>query len=238
VDTDRDSLIEQIKERLRYYGSITSVGLDPERLTVEAPVPETDLDSGSTPVAEPSTETLEHVRQDLGDCTRCPLHKGRRTLVFGVGNPNADLMFVGEGPGYEEDVQGEPFVGPAGQLLNKIIQAIQLTRQEVYIANVVKCRPPDNRDPEPDEIATCRPFLERQVASIRPRVICTLGRVASQAMLSTDKRMGQMRGEKFRFRDAVLVPTYHPAYLLRNPSKKREVWEDMKLIRALLDEPR
>ena len=178
------------------------------------------------------------IREDLGECTRCKLHENRRTLVYGVGNPNADLMFVGEGPGYEEDVQGIPFVGPAGQLLTKIIEAIQLTRDEVYIANVVKCRPPSNRDPEPDEIATCRPFLERQVAAIRPRVICTLGRVATQAMLSTEKPLGRMRGQQFSFGDAVLVPTYHPAALLRDPSKKRDTWEDMKLIRALLDERR
>ncbi|MGH9462352.1 MAG: uracil-DNA glycosylase [Vicinamibacteria bacterium] len=213
----KGELLEQIGERLRYYASITTVGL-PRRDSTSAP-----------------SETLEAIREELGECTRCKLHKNRRTLVYGVGNPNADLMFVGEGPGYEEDVQGIPFVGPAGQLLTKIIEAIQLTRDDVYIANVVKCRPPGNRDPEPDEIATCRPFLERQVASVRPRVICTLGRIATQAMLSTEKPLGRMRGQKFPFGDAVVVPTYHPAALLRDPSKKRDTWEDMKLIRALLD---
>jgi DNA polymerase len=232
VDTDRarlkEELAEQIKERLRYYASITPIGLRPGSVT-------------ETPERSPSsdsTETLEAIQEDLGDCTRCNLHKGRQTIVFGVGNPNADLMFVGEGPGYEEDAKGLPFVGPAGQLLTKIIEAIQLTREQVYIANVVKCRPPSNRDPEPEEIATCRPFLERQVGSIRPRVICTLGRVATQAMLSTEEPLGRLRGQVFTFGDAVLVPTYHPAFLLRDPSKKRDTWEDMKLIRALLDERR
>ena len=232
MDADRDhlkrELLEQIRERLRYYASITTVGLPRRSTTV------TEAASSRSEGAE----SLDVIRKDLGECTRCKLHKNRRTLVYGVGNPNADLMFVGEGPGYEEDVQGIPFVGPAGQLLTKIIEAIQLTREEVYIANVVKCRPPSNRDPEPDEIATCRPFLERQVASIRPRVICTLGRVATQAMLSTEKPLGRIRGQQFSFGDAVLVPTYHPAALLRDPTKKRDTWEDMKLIRALLDERR
>jgi DNA polymerase len=147
-------------------------------------------------------------------------------------------MFVGEGPGHDEDVQGIPFVGRAGQLLTKIIQAIQMTRDEVYIANIVKCRPPGNRDPEPEEIATCRPFVERQIASVGPRVICTLGRVAAQTLLSTEKSLGRIRGETFTLGKAVLIPTYHPAYLLRNPAKKRETWEDMKLVRRLLDESR
>ena len=235
MDVDRDQLkkelVEQIKERFRYYASITTVGL-PHRGAAPVKRDERDVPSSR------DGETLDVIREDLGDCTRCKLHKNRRTLVYGVGNSNADLMFVGEGPGYQEDMQGIPFVGPAGQLLTKIIEAIQLTRDEVYIANVVKCRPPSNRDPEPEEIETCRPFLERQVASIRPRVICTLGRVATQAMLSTDKALGRMRGQQFSFGEAVLVPTYHPAFLLRDPSKKRDTWEDMKLIRALLDERR
>ncbi len=227
-DRLREELAEQICERLRYYSSITRIGLRP------VSVPETQEQDD----AVDSSEHLEAIREDLGDCTRCKLHKGRQTVVFGVGNPNADLMFIGEGPGYEEDRQGLPFVGPAGQLLTKIIEAIQLTRDDVYIANIVKCRPPSNRDPEPEEIATCRPFLERQVSSIEPRVICTLGRVATQAMLSTEKALGRVRGQVFSFGDAALVPTYHPAFLLRDPSKKRECWEDMKLIRALLDERR
>ena len=227
-DRLREELAEQICERLRYYSSITRIGLRP------ASVPETQGEDD----AINSSEHLEAIREDLGDCTRCKLHKGRQSVVFGVGNPNADLMFIGEGPGYEEDRQGLPFVGPAGQLLTKIIEAIQLTRDDVYITNIVKCRPPSNRDPEPEEIATCRPFLERQVSSVEPRVICTLGRVATQAMLSTEKALGRVRGQVFSFGDAALVPTYHPAFLLRDPSKKKECWEDMKLIRALLDERR
>ena len=233
MDADRQQLkrelVDQLRERFRYYASITTVGL-PKRTSA--------LMQQTAPSRSEGVETLEVIRADLGDCTRCKLHKDRRTLVYGVGDPNADLMFVGEGPGYQEDMQGIPFVGPAGQLLTKIIEAIQLTRDEVYIANVVKCRPPSNRDPEPEEIETCRPFLERQVASIRPRVICTLGRVATQAMLSTDRPLGRMRGQQFSFGEAVLVPTYHPAFLLRDPSKKKDTWEDMKLIRALLDERR
>lgn len=236
-------LIEQIKERLRYYSAFTSIGLDVDRRTV---LPETSpepLEPREAPASvavedENSLENLKHIRADLGECTRCNLHTGRRNIVFGVGNPSADLMFIGEGPGHDEDVQGEPFVGKAGQLLNKIIQAIEMTREDVYIANVVKCRPPGNRDPEPDEVATCRPFLERQIRSIRPVVICTLGRVAIQALLSTQRPLRALRGTVIEFGDALLVPTYHPAYLLRNPEKKRDCWEDMKLVRRLLHERR
>ena len=232
---DRAWIIEQIRERLRFYGSFTSLGLD-------IPEPEESSPTESKPShkaerrAGPPAESLEEIRKDLGECTRCRLHSGRRTIVFGVGNPAARLMFIGEGPGFDEDAQGEPFVGAAGQLLNKIIQAIDMTREEVYIANVVKCHPPENRDPEQDEAETCIPFLERQIESVRPRVFCTLGRVAAQAVLSTDKSLGRIRGQTFHVGDATVVPTYHPAYLLRNSEKKRETWEDMKLIRRLLTE--
>jgi DNA polymerase len=157
-------------------------------------------------------------------------------VVFGVGNPNADLMFVGEAPGADEDVQGEPFVGRAGQLLTKIIEAIDLTRADVYIANVIKCRPPGNRNPEPDEVAQCEPFLFRQIDVIRPKVIVALGKFATQCLLKTDVPITRIRGREFAYRDAVLIPTYHPAYLLRNPSSKREVWEDMKRVRAILSQ--
>jgi DNA polymerase len=233
VDEDRAWLIGQIKERLRFYGSMTSVGLN----VPEPSPPAVTLDRESATAKAPG-ETLEQIRTDLGDCTRCPLHRGRRTLVFGTGNENADLMFVGEGPGYEEDVQGLPFVGPAGRLLDKIIQAIDMTRDDVYIANVVKCRPPGNRDPLPEEMSTCLPYLVKQIQSVRPRVICTLGRVAAQALLSSDKSLRELRGRKFSFASAVVVPTYHPAYLLRNPEKKRGAWEDMKLVRRLLRDER
>ena len=181
------------------------------------------------------TETLDAVRADLGDCTRCKLHGlGRRQIVFGVGNPRAELMFVGEGPGHDEDVQGIPFVGRAGQLLTKIIEAINYRRDEVYIANVVKCRPPENRNPEPDEVATCRPFLLRQIAAIRPRVIVALGSVAAQALLETRDPISRLRGRVYLCGGARLIATFHPAYLLRSPERKRDTWEDMKKVRGLL----
>jgi len=154
--------------------------------------------------------------------------------VFGVGNPDADLMFVGEAPGADEDVQGIPFVGRAGQLLTKIIEAIGLTRDDVYIANIIKCRPPQNRNPEPDEVATCEPFLFRQVDIIKPKIIVALGKYAAQTLLRTETPISRLRGRQFDYRGAKLIPTFHPAYLLRNPSSKREVWEDMKLVKKLL----
>ncbi len=179
--------------------------------------------------------TLAAVREDIGDCTRCKLHTlGRKQIVFGVGNPNADLMFVGEAPGADEDVQGIPFVGRAGQLLTKIIEAIDLKRDDVYIANVIKCRPPQNRNPEPDEVATCEPFLFRQIDLIQPKVIVALGKFAAQTLLRTDEPISRLRGRVSDYRGAKLIPTFHPAYLLRNPSSKREVWEDMKLVKKLL----
>jgi DNA polymerase len=180
-------------------------------------------------------DTLELAREDLGDCTRCKLHRlGRRQIVFGAGNPRAELMFIGEAPGHDEDVQGIPFVGRAGQLLTKIIEAIGLTRDDVYIANVIKCRPPENRNPEPDEVASCEPFLFRQVQAIQPRVIVALGTFAAQTLLRTNDPISRMRGKLFSYGDARLIPTFHPAYLLRSPERKRDVWEDMKKVRALL----
>ena len=190
----------------------------------------------AVPVFTSPAAALAAVREDLGmDCRRCKLHTlGRTQVVFGVGNPDADLMFVGEAPGADEDVRGEPFVGRAGQLLTKIIEAIELTRADVYIANVIKCRPPQNRNPEPDEVEQCEPFLFRQVDIVKPRVIVALGKFAAQCLLKTDAPITRIRGREFSYRDAVLIPTYHPAYLLRNPSAKREVWEDMKRVRAIL----
>ena len=182
-----------------------------------------------------SAETLDSVREDLGDCTRCKLHRlGRRQIVYGVGNPRAELMFIGEAPGHDEDVQGIPFVGRAGQLLTKIIEAIDLHRDDVYIANVIKCRPPENRNPESDEVASCEPFLFRQVQVIKPRVIVALGTFAAQTLLRTNDPISRLRGKVFHYGDARLIPTFHPAYLLRSPERKREVWEDMKKVRALL----
>lgn len=177
-----------------------------------------------------TTETLEDIRAHLGDCQRCKLCRSRTRIVFGAGNPQARLMFIGEGPGHEEDRAGEPFVGAAGQLLNRIIDAIRLNRQDVYIANVVKCRPPGNRLPEPEEIATCSPFLRRQIRAIRPWFLCTLGSCAAQTLLNTQEAVSRLRGRFFDYGGIRVLPTFHPAYLLRNPEKKREVWADMKLL--------
>ena len=186
-------------------------------------------------IARNATEALAAIQADIGDCTRCKLHTlGRKQIVFGVGNPEADLMFVGEAPGADEDEQGIPFVGRAGQLLTKIIEAIDLRRDDVYIANIIKCRPPQNRNPEPDEVASCEPFLFRQIEVIKPKVIVALGKYAAQTLLRTDAPISRLRGRQFDYRGAKLIPTFHPAYLLRNPSSKREVWEDMKLVRSLL----
>ena len=176
-------------------------------------------------------QQLENIRSELGECTRCKLHQHRKHIVFGTGNPAAQLVFVGEGPGGEEDVQGKPFVGRAGQLLTKIINSIDLTRDEVYIANIIKCRPPNNRNPEPDEIKACEPFLIKQLDAIKPRIICALGTFAAQTLLETDERISRLRGKFIPYRKSRLIATFHPAFLLRNPERKRDVWEDMKMIR-------
>ncbi len=170
------------------------------------------------------------IRQDLGDCTRCKLHRGRTRLVFGVGNPQAELVFVGEGPGAEEDRQGEPFVGKAGQLLTRMIEAMGFARSQVYIANVVKCRPPQNRDPEPDEIESCEPFLGAQIAVLRPRVIVALGRFAVQTLLRDGSPISRQRGRWREYQGVRCMPTFHPAYLLRNPADKAKAWDDLKLV--------
>jgi DNA polymerase len=179
-------------------------------------------------------DTLPRIREDIGDCTRCKLHKARTKIVFGTGNPNADLMFIGEGPGRDEDLNGEPFVGRAGKLLTDMIKAMGLQREDVFIANVVKCRPPENRLPEKDEITTCSPFLMRQIDAIKPKVICTLGSCSAQTLLQTTQGISKFRGEWFDFRGAKLMPTYHPAYLLRNPGAKPEVWKDLQKVMAVL----
>jgi len=179
-------------------------------------------------------DSLERIREDIGDCTRCRLHKGRTKIVYGVGNPKAELVFVGEGPGHDEDVQGEPFVGRAGKLLTQMIEAMSMRRADVYICNVVKCRPPENRLPEKDEIATCSPFLLRQLAAIQPKVICCLGACAAQTMLGTNQGISRFRGEWFDFRGSKLIATYHPAYLLRNPNAKGEVWKDLQKVMGVL----
>ena len=184
---------------------------------------------------DPAT-LLRIIREDLGeDCTRCKLHKqGRKQIVFGVGSPRAELMFIGEGPGADEDQQGEPFVGRAGQLLNKMIEAMGLKREDVYIANVVKCRPPGNRTPERDECETCIPFLMRQVEAINPKVIVALGAVAAKNLLQMNSSMGEMRSRSYDFRRAKLFVTYHPAYLLRDPRQKSETWKDLQQVMKYL----
>jgi DNA polymerase len=183
----------------------------------------------------PGDESLDEIRADIGDCTRCKLHAHRTHIVFGEGNPQADLLFVGEGPGADEDATGRPFVGRAGQLLDKIIAAIGRKRDEVYIANVVKCRPPQNRTPEKDETDTCEPFLFRQIALIKPKVIVALGSPAFQCLFRTKEAISRARGEFRDWNGIQVMPTFHPAYLLRSPDKKREAWEDMKKVRDYLD---
>ena len=189
-------------------------------------------------LARSAAEVLAGIRAEIGDCTRCKLHGlGRTQIVFGVGNPNADLMFVGEAPGADEDIQGIPFVGRAGQLLTKMIEAMGFTRDAVYIANVLKCRPPGNRNPEPDEIATCEPFLFQQLASVEPKVVIALGAFAARTLLKTDAPISRLRGRVFDYRGAKLIPTFHPSFLLRSPANKREAWDDLKLALSILGRP-
>jgi DNA polymerase len=208
-----DELIQQL-EFLRDIG-ISSIEM--------AAAPEKRTESG-----------LETVRAELGDCKRCKLAPLRTNIVFGSGNPNAELVFVGEAPGYDEDAQGLPFVGRAGQLLTKIIESIDIKRDDVYICNVLKCRPPENRNPEPDEVLACNPFLKKQLASIRPKIVCCLGTFAAQTVMQTASPISKLRGRFHDIDGMRVIATFHPAYLLRSPDKKREVWEDMKQIREEL----
>jgi DNA polymerase len=173
---------------------------------------------------------LETVRSELGECTRCKLHRTRTNIVFGVGNPSARLMFVGEAPGEDEDLKGEPFVGKAGQLLTKMIEAMGLRREDVYICNTVKCRPPNNRNPEPDELDACEPFLKGQLASVKPEVIVTLGKFAAQALLREQAPISRLRGVWREYEGIPVMPTFHPAYLLRSPQEKGKVWDDLQQV--------
>ena len=195
--------------------------------------------SDTLQVARSAVELLAAIKTDIGpDCSRCKLHAlGRQQVVFGVGNPNADLMFVGEAPGGDEDIQGIPFVGRAGQLLTKMIEAINLRREDVYIANVIKCRPPGNRNPEPDEIEQCEPFLFQQIEAIKPKVIVALGAFAAKTLLRSEESISRLRGHVYDFHGAKLIPTFHPSFLLRSPDRKRDAWEDLKKARALLTAP-
>ncbi len=188
------------------------------------------------PPPEELGDSLAAVRAAMGECKRCPLHERRHVLVFGAGPAGARLMLIGEGPGGEEDRRGEPFVGPAGQLLDRMLQAVGIAREEVYITNLVKCRPPGNREPQPGEVAACRPFLEAQVRLVAPRVIVTLGRPAAQALLASSAPIGALRGNWGEYRGIPLLPTFHPAYLLRSPERKREAYRDLKALRERLGE--
>ena len=205
----------------------------PKKKTEEIP-PDTLFGDISQTLPE-SGETLEDIRQDIGNCTRCPLHQGRTKIVHSEGNPNAELVFVGEAPGADEDASGRPFVGRAGQLLNKIIEAIGLRREDVFIGNVNRCRPPGNRQPTIEEARTCKPFLLREIGVLRPKIIVVLGNTATQNLLDTKVGITKIRGEFQDYFGVKVMPTFHPAYLLRDPSKKREVWEDMKKVRDELN---
>jgi uracil-DNA glycosylase family 4 len=242
--------VHPLAEHLRFYQDlgVTGISRDPRwRQREGAEVAEAGASIDDTPVvadlstavpialARSAAELLASVRENLGECTRCKLStQGRTQIVFGVGSPVADVMFVGEAPGADEDAQGIPFVGRAGQLLTKMIEAMGFTRDEIYIANVLKCRPPGNRNPEPDEIATCEPFLFRQIASIEPKVIIALGAFAAKTLLQTQDPISRLRGRVYEFRGAKLIPTFHPSFLLRSPGFKREAWEDLKKAVALL----
>jgi DNA polymerase len=221
MDDNINELISDLKTYLEYLKGMGIVSLPASEMKADEPGQSTMI-------------TLEDVLKELGDCKRCKLHRGRKTIVFGEGNEKATLMLIGEGPGYDEDVQGRPFVGRAGQLLTKILQSINLPREEVYIANIIKCRPPQNRNPEPDEIQSCSPFLMKQIQVIQPKIICALGAFSAQTLLKTDVKITALRGKFYDLEGIKVIPTYHPAFLLRNPERKREVWEDMKKIAKLM----
>jgi uracil-DNA glycosylase family 4 len=205
-----------------------------ETATLPARAVATTLPTQGTALDVEPAVCLAQLAAAVHDCRKCGLHRGRTQVVFGTGDPAAALVFIGEAPGHDEDVQGEPFVGPAGQLLNRIIAAIGLTREQVYILNIIKCRPPHNRNPQPDEIAACWPILQEQLACLRPRVICALGTFAAQTLLQTEERISRLRGRFHRLGAIQVMPTYHPAFLLRNPQHKRAVWEDMQLVQRAL----
>lgn len=227
---NRDELIRELIELYRDFG-ITEIYVNASEESHSEPSP-----ARSSPVRE-DTGALERLRvEDLGNCTRCKLHKSRNTIVFGEGNPAAQLMLIGEAPGADEDIQGRPFVGRAGQLLMQMIKAINFERGDVYIANVLKCRPPGNRPPEPDEIAECSPFLMKQIAAIQPKIILALGAFSAQLLLKSSSSISLLRGRVYDMPFGRVIATYHPSFLLRSPQKKPEAWEDLKLVRRILQE--
>jgi uracil-DNA glycosylase family 4 len=232
--SEREDLLADLLAHGRFLGSLGSVGVPRPAAAVETAV-------AGVPRPEPAGDpaaALTAIREDLGDCRRCKLWSGRRTIVFGQGNPRAELMFVGEAPGADEDEQGLAFVGRAGQLLTDIIEkGLKMKRSDVWIGNILKCRPPQNRNPEPDEVLSCQPFLERQIDAIRPRVIVGLGKFGGQWLLKTAEPISRIRGRVGEYRGIQVVPTWHPAYLLRNPAAKKDVWEDMKTVLRLLGRP-
>ena len=247
-----DDVRLDLRERARYFAELTDVGVP--RSALAAPVSAVSAPPRASAAAKPvrapaapvftpegaELRDLEAVRAWIGDCQRCKLAGGRKTIVFGQGNPQAALMFVGEAPGADEDEQGLAFVGRAGQLLTDIIEkGLKIPRQDVYIANAIKCRPPQNRNPEPDEILSCQPFLEKQIALIRPKVLVGLGKFSAQWLFKSMEPISRLRGRIGDYEGIKVVPTFHPAYLLRNPGAKKDVWEDMKVVRRLLaeDEP-
>jgi uracil-DNA glycosylase family 4 len=219
-------MVQAVQDYLRYL----------QRLGVtELPLPEGVQRGDTLPESALSTPMqLHQLAETIRDCQNCRLHQGRTQVVFGTGNPAATLVFIGEAPGREEDQQGEPFVGPAGQLLTRIIEAIGLRREHVYMLNVIKCRPPNNRNPLPDELAACRPILQAQLACLQPRIVCALGNFAAQALLQTEEKISRLRGRFHQLGNIQVMPTYHPAYLLRNPQAKRAVWEDMQRVQRAL----
>jgi DNA polymerase len=220
--TELSALLQQTQERLTYFQELGVTGIEP-------------LPASQNSAVAASEDSLEQIWSELKDCTRCSLHEGRTHVVNTEGNRHARLMFVGEAPGADEDAQARPFVGRAGQLLTKIIEAIGLKREDVLIGNVNRCRPPGNRAPMPDEAATCKPFLLREIEAVKPEVIVVLGNTAVKNLLDTNIGITKLRGEFQEFNGIKVMPTFHPAYLLRDPTKKRETWEDLKKVRDYLD---
>jgi DNA polymerase len=240
-------LQQQIAERLRFYRELGIYDFyrrnreeTAETQHAASPLSARSEPAGVLPVPVEEREmtpekALRAIREDLGDCTRCVLHKqGRKQIVFGVGNPRADIMFIGEAPGADEDQQGEPFVGRAGQLLNNMISAMGIRREDIYIANIIKCRPPGNRTPEREECDTCSPFLMRQIEAVKPKIIVALGAIAAKTLLGVNDAMVNLRGRIYDFKNTKLAVTYHPAYLLRDPRQKKEAWKDLRMVMKYL----